>query len=110
MIDPYANVASGAATTALVLVLVLDSVMALAVLRRGTQQGDPWVWVWALITLVVPFIPYAIYMAGSSREEDAPDMSVITRELRGGRIRPAPPQPPPADPPRRRMTRPRNYF
>ena len=109
MIDPYANAASGAAATAFVLILVLDLVMAGAVLRRGMQQGDRWVGLWALVCVVLPFIGYAVYMAGSSREEDAPDMSVITRELRGGRIRPAPPQQEEA-PPRRRMRRPRNYF
>lgn len=98
------------ASTAVVIGLLADLLFVLAVVRRGMEQGDRWVAVWALVTLLLPFIGYAIYMAASSRDEDAPDMSVITRELRGGRIRPAAPQPQPQPESRRPAKRPRNYF
>lgn len=95
------------------LALLVDLLFVLVVVKEAAERGaNPALW--GVITLVLPFLGYAIWKASVSQEDHPADMSILTRELE--RRRPAGPAPPAAplslprpapSPPRRR---PRNFF
>jgi hypothetical protein len=92
-----------------VLALMLDLLFVLVVAKEASERGAN-VLGWAVLTLVLPFVGYAIWKASTSREDHPPDMSIVLRERARRRRSTAPPPASAAPPSQRTRRRPRTFF
>jgi hypothetical protein len=104
----YAAEGSRMGATFAVIALLLDLLFVLIVAKEASERGAN-VLGWAALTLVLPFVGYAIWKASTSRDDHPPDMSIVLRE-RGRRRSAAPPTGTPPPPTQRIRRRPRAFF